>query len=120
MGRFGNLKIAPANAESDPENLKDEITPKEGDVRKLSAKWQTVYVTEKISGNLGIKVRGEVITDFLVFLGRGRFILLSFLFGDFHSIDRVLLAGGSRLDDTGGVATLNRAKVSLFRLFSHL
>jgi hypothetical protein len=93
IGRSGNLKIAYAGSTSDPENLEHEIAPIGGDIRKMLAERQALYVAEEISGGLGIKERGEVVTDFQVFLGRGRLIFFGFLFRDVYSVSRILFTG---------------------------
>jgi hypothetical protein len=85
-------------------------------MRKLLAQWQTLDMAEKISGKQRIEARGEVITDFEMFLERGRFIFLGFLFGDVYSIDRVFFTRPGRLDDEGRGSVLNRAKVRYLRL----
>ncbi|HEY5745516.1 MAG TPA: hypothetical protein VIU12_05550 [Chryseolinea sp.] len=119
-GKVRQSEIAYAGSTSDPENLEHEIAPVEGDIRKMIAERQALYVAEEISGRLRIKERGEVVADFKVFPGRGRFIFFGFLFRDVYSVGRILFAGRSRLDDKGSGAISNGAKISFFRLFRDL
>ena len=91
------------------------MAPVRGHVREMSAERQTCSVAKEIFGGLSVKMRGEVVADFLVFLGRDRFIFLGFLFRHVYSIGGDLLAGGSRLDDKSRGPALNRAKVGRLR-----